>query len=285
MLRRGVISATLSVAIGALSSLAVGQQRPPAPEPRESGGNDRAGYPYPTQQSALDSGVYDLTNVYAQAATARAEERRASSDLNITVIRLKRNFETSPEYKSALQEVNQAHDALDSARKPIFDQVSGDPHYKELSEKREKVSTILSEGNLAPRDVLDLAMRKMMYGSEMRRMESDALNNDSGVQSARNRLVSAQQKVNDLRDKFEGTIYQNPQWAAAKQALENSRVAAAGAEGAQVGAIYTVNQANSADARHSLYGNSYSNGGAILRGPVLLLRPAVLTAAALPRQA
>jgi hypothetical protein len=215
-------------------------------------------------QPFLDQGVYNLTSVYSQAAAAFAEDQRAYTELNLTIIRLQREFEHSPEYKSAVQEVDDAYNALDDARRPVLAAVAGDPHYQELSAKYRTVDGELRRGGLELRDVLDLAASKMGYGTEMHRMEAEALRNDPAVQSARTRLVTAQRKVDDMTEHFQDTLYQNARWAAAKQSYDNAEIAMAAANGAVCGANVTACLAADADARHTFYNytwgaNTYTN--------------------------
>jgi hypothetical protein len=219
----------------------------------------RAQQPSSYSQPYLDQGVYDLTTVYGQASAAWAEDRRAYSELNLTVIRLRREFADSPDYKSAIQDVQDAQDALDAARTPVLTDIAADPHHADLAGKYANVSRILSEGGLPLRDLLDLAARKMEYGTAMHLMEAAALGNDPAVRAARDRLVTAQRKVDGMREKFDSTMYQNPRWAAAKQAWDNAEISLAGAEGAVVGANVTACLAVAADQRHQLYNFSFGN--------------------------
>ena len=258
MFRRFELTALAYLTVAASAGLAQAQEGPSGRGMGSVSSEERAGYPS-TGQPALGAGVYDLTTIYGEAAGARAEESRAYSDLNMTIIRLKYSFENGPDFKAALQELDAAHDALDSARKTVLDHLSTNQDYQDLMHKHDTIAEVLSEGNLPPRDVVDLAVKKMQYGTSARKMESDALNNDSAVQSARTRLVSAQQKVSDLRSNFEANLYQNPQWAAAKQSYDNAVVASAATAGAQVGAQLTAGIAADADSRRSMYGFYNSN--------------------------
>jgi hypothetical protein len=210
-------------------------------------------------QPFLGQGVYDLTSVYSNDFAAWAEQRRANLEMTLTVLRLNREFAASPQYKAAMLEVEAAHDALDEARKPVLAAVAGDERHMELAEKYANVSQVLSEGGLPLNDLLDLAARKMEYGSQMHTMEGDALANDPAVKSARDRLVTAQRKLDDMREQFAAAMYKNPQWAAAKQAFDNSEISLASAEGAVVGANLTACLAVWADQRHQLYNFSYGN--------------------------
>jgi hypothetical protein len=180
-------------------------------------------------------------------------------ELNITVLRLNREFTDSASYKSAAAEVDAAHDALNTARRPVLATVAGDPHYAELSAKYDNVSKVLSEGGLSHADLVDLAARKMDYGTAMHLMEAEALGNDSAVSAARERLVTAQRKLDDLREQFATTLYKNPVWQAAKQSYDNAEVSLASAEGAVVGANITACLSILADQRHQLYNFEYGN--------------------------
>jgi hypothetical protein len=203
-------------------------------------------------------GVESLAFVYGQCGSAYVAEQIADSDLNVTVVHLTREFELSPQYQQALQDVSDAHDGLDAAERPILRLLAGDAHYQELAAKRLKMQIILSEGGL-----LDIAWSKMQYGSEMHRMEADALASDPSVQQARKQLVSAQHRADLMRQRFEATLYQNPRWAAAKQNYDATRIALAGAVAAVDGVNATTCIEDNADARHAVYGD-YSTpfGGA-----------------------
>jgi hypothetical protein len=215
--------------------------------------------PISYSQPYLGQGVYDLTTIYSHDASAWAEDYRAYSELNITVLRLSREFNDSAEYKTAVAEVGSAHAALEAARRPVLAQVADDPHHTELAEKYANVSQVLAAGGLPASDLHDLAARKMEYGSEMHVMEAQALANDSAVTTARDRLVGAQRKVDDMREKFAATLYKNPQWAAAKQSYDNAEISLAGAEGAVVGANITACLSVLADQRHQLYNFEFGN--------------------------
>ncbi|HUB28021.1 MAG TPA: hypothetical protein VL992_21525 [Tepidisphaeraceae bacterium] len=254
MVSRNALVAAMFMGAASLATAGLADQRGDAPPSSPYS----AGYSYPTQQ-ALGYGVYDLTQVEANKAVALEEEDQAELGMTITVIRLQKEFETSPEYKAAAQELDQAHQALDNARRSVIDQVSGDPRYQELTEKHDRLAAVIASGGLTTRDLYDLAERKMQYGSDAMKLEAAALDNNSDVQSARSRLISAQQKMDDLRDRFQTTLYQNPQWASAKQTLDNARIARSAALGAENGAFITANLAYASSNIRSSYG--YYNAG------------------------
>jgi hypothetical protein len=213
---------------------------------------------YPAQ-TALGQGVYDLTTVYARLGAAESTYAIAYTDLNLTVIRQEREFLASPEYKAAAAEVEQAHDALDAARYPVLEQLAHDPHYQDLAQRHVTVSMELEQGNLPARDVIDLAKSKMDYGSEMRLMEAHALSYDANVSAARARLIAGQKVVDDMREKFELTLYKTPEFAAAHAALDNAEVAVSAARLGAIGANITARRAERADFRRSFYNYQYGN--------------------------
>jgi hypothetical protein len=200
-----------------------------------------------------ESPVGGLAFVYGQAGSAHAADQIASTDFYMTVIRLQREFELSPDYQSAQQDVSDAYDALRAAERPILRVLAGDSHYQELAQKHLKIEMVLADDHLLPRDLWYLAGNKMDYGSEMHRMEADALAADPAVQAARKQLVAAQKKVDLMRQSFEASLYKNPQWAAAKQSYDNAEIADAGAESALIGANLTACLDVDSDVRHTLY--------------------------------
>ncbi|HUB27236.1 MAG TPA: hypothetical protein VL992_17560 [Tepidisphaeraceae bacterium] len=200
-------------------------------------------------------GVESLAFVYAQCGSAYMAQQIADSNLNITAIHLQREFELSPQYQQALQDVTNAREALDAAERPILKLLAGDAHYQELAAKRLKMQIVLSEDGLEFRDLLDIAWAKMQYGSEMHRMEGDALASDPSVQEARKQLVAAQRTADLMRKRFEATLYRNPQWMAARQNYDSARIALAGAQAAVCGVNTTACLEDDADARHAIYGD------------------------------
>lgn len=198
-------------------------------------------------------GVESMAFVYGQAGSAAEAAQIASDRFSLTIIHLRRQFEISPEYQTALQDVSDAFDDLAAAEKPVVEQVQADGHYQEVEAQYLKIQKVIDEGGLSFPDLIDLAWNKMEYGSKLHRMEGDALAHDPAVVEARKHLVTAQRNVNLMRDRFEATLYQNPTWMAAKQAVDNSQIALAGANAAVNGVNYTAYLESGADERHDLY--------------------------------
>jgi hypothetical protein len=218
-----------------------------------------AAYNYPPEQQDLGDGVYDLTNVYAYAARACVQDGQAYTELNLTVTRLQREFKASAQYKAAVAAVEEAHQALDAARQPVLNQLEGDSFYQDLAKRRQTVALEMQTSVLPTRDLIDLATSKMQYGSEMHRIEAAALAKDSTVQEARQKLISAQQNLDDLREQFEMSLYKNPQFVSAKTAYNSAELTLAGAQGAAFGANITAGLASDADARRAMYNYVYGN--------------------------
>lgn len=204
----------------------------------------RPNYPQGYGQSA-DSGssnpVYDISDAWARSAFANEQLNRIEGDLSRTLAYLRLQFQNSPDFRNAVKERDQAQQAYDEVRRPIADAVEKDPGYQRLATKRDRVGMALQDSNLPVRDRYELAQRKLDYASLASSIRADALGRDNGVKDARDRLVAAQQRVDQMRRDFELSLYKNAEVTSALRARDAAKVNAAAADGYLNGAIVARN--------------------------------------------
>ena len=208
--------------------------------------------------------IQDAVVANAQAATARAMYRRAESAMHASVRAAIRAFEQSAELKEALAAEQRAYDALQDTRREALKDVLDNPKDQAMQDLRDALSERIADRRqggdtiirvnavspattgpvsqpvsrpvsvelLGPRllpredaDVLAIAMVKLRVGSDARAMEREALADNEKVKKAREELLVASAKVSGLRDGFDKSLRENLDFKAAREELEEARIA------------------------------------------------------------
>jgi hypothetical protein len=203
--------------------------------------------------------VYDVAPAFARAATAEAQYDLAWTNMTATQIRARIQFQHSPEYRRAQQELSDAQAAYDDAAQTVIANLLSDPAYHKLIEKRTQTQIALNSHPDDPADLNAIAQLKMEYSAAASRMEADALAGDSQVRDAKTRLQAAQQVVTGMTERFNDTFANQPAVASAWKTYQNSIVNQAGAQGYLEGALITradvinVNNLKYAPAPNNVY--------------------------------
>jgi hypothetical protein len=190
----------------------------------QQGGNGQSDFP------AQDT-VRDWVVASARAARTRAMFRLAERQLNDSVRDAQFAFENSREYKDAVAAEKQAYDAYTAERQRALKSVLNDPKYQAAVELRDDMADRLAKvramakPNPVPReDLLAMASQKLQFASDAHNMERDALDKDTAVQDARQKMVQANARVAELRTAFDTSIRTNAQIVQARHNLEMARV-------------------------------------------------------------
>ncbi|HEY2589138.1 MAG TPA: hypothetical protein VGI81_25570 [Tepidisphaeraceae bacterium] len=216
-----------------------GQQPPVAPPPQmvqppvanmggnaagQQGGNAQSDFP------AADP-LRDWVLASARTARTRAMFHLAEKQLSDSIRDAQWTFEGSREYKDAVAAEKQAYDAFTAERQRALKSVVNDPKYRAAIDLRDEMESRLAKvramarPNPVPReDLLAMASAKLQYASTAHNMERDALEKDSAVQDARQKMVQASSRANDLRNAFDLSIRTNAQIVQARHNLDQSRV-------------------------------------------------------------
>jgi len=197
--------------------------------------------PFPTSiasygNSGQSSNVYDLAPAYGRAAYFDEQYQRTYADLQMVIERQRKQYLLSDEYRAASKKVADTKAAYDAAREPVLQALIATQEYRDLIEKRTRVSIALQQEKLPMVDVAALAHRKMEYGAAASRMEADALNADATVRQTRADYLAAQADLNDKLAKSDAGLYQQPEFVEAKKAFDFARENRAGAQGVLAGA-------------------------------------------------
>jgi len=226
------------VAGGFLFGLPVHAQEQMAPSSTRP--NPSAYRPSSSDSSSTDV-VYDISDASARSAFAHEQLNRIEGDLSRSIAYLRLQFENSGDYRNAVKERDQAQLAYDDVRRPIDQAVEHDPGYQRLAIKRDRVSAVLDDHNLSAQDRYELAARKLDYASLASSIRAEALWRDNDVKGARDRLIAAQQHIDQMRKDFQLSLYKNSEVMSAIRARDAAKVNVAAADGYLAGAVVARN--------------------------------------------
>jgi hypothetical protein len=180
--------------------------------------------------------VHDAVVANARAATARALFRRAENALNSAVRKAVRTFEGSADLRDARQAEKDAYAAYTAARRRALQSVLEDSKYRALMSLRAELTDQIQykranrpiderSDREVMEDVLSMATLKMSYASDARAMEQNALENDAEAKDAQTKLRAAATRVAELKRDFDDALRNDRDLLAARQNLEDARVA------------------------------------------------------------
>ena len=191
------------------------------------------------QQNTSQPLVYDMAPAMARAAVAQAQYDRASINLTDVQIRARLQFEHSPEYRAAVQELSDAQGAYEAACQPVENELMDNPAYRSLIEKRTQTQVALDNSHGDRAVATAITTLKMEYSAAASKMEAEALADDAQVRDAKVRLIAARQTLDSMTERFEDSFADRPAVAAAWQNYQDSIINRAGAQGYLDGAMVT----------------------------------------------
>jgi hypothetical protein len=241
MLRRMFIGAA---ALSALVSIGLAPVRADQtqPNPTQSAGNGNDWFrppagPMPGAAPAQSNGPADFpsnqVDAWVDAATRAAMTRaiygQAQIDLGTAIRRAQARFERSHDFQKALDAEQSAYADYLLARQKALGTLEQNPRYAELLRLEADLANRLSSGrqthDLTHDDIVAMAELKLSYASEARAMEVSALDADSAVKDARDRMVAASRSVAGMRNDFDFDLPDSTEIAAARHNVENARIA------------------------------------------------------------
>lgn len=189
--------------------------------------------------------MHDFVVANARAATARMMFRRAESALAAAVRQAKRSFEASAELKDALAAEKEAYAEYQRARQEALAAVVADPRYQAIlslhqdlgeqivAQRRELIGSSGADARLiadpANRNgsgqMFNMAVLRLNVASDARVMEREAIEASEDLRAARERLQAAAQRISELRREFENSVREDEDLVAARQVLEDARIA------------------------------------------------------------
>jgi len=213
-----------------------GQDR--APDARDDqhgpfGGSDRGGMSGGYNQTGPEDYPADevqaIPPARARAVFARAQYDRSQRALHNVVDQLRANFTSSNDMLDSVRAEKQAHDTYDAERKRVLDRLAQDEEYRLLKKLSGDLKKKLELLNDNPRenyeDIVATAAVRLNYGTKITQMESDALAGDQTVVNAKKQMTDAGLRVAAMRQAFERTIRRDEQFLAARNAMDDAKIA------------------------------------------------------------
>ena len=165
----------------------------------------------------------------ADAVVARWTYRRVESDLIRVTNNLRADFRDSAEYAAAVEDLKAAHTAYDSARTTALRDIKATGDYQAAVALRSNVSkTIANEHDQEQPDaqrLVSLAEMKLSYIAPMRSAEREALDGSPEVHSARERLLTAAQRVARMEKEFTHDARDSIELANLRKMHEDAKIA------------------------------------------------------------
>ena len=173
------------------------------------------------------------------APSVRPEEEAAQAEMTSSRTRLAKQFESSDDVRAALHEVQDAQHAYDAAVAKANKQIKRDPDFKQAEADKQQAArkveavqaadrqatpdvTTTQPGSFSP-EILRAAQQKLNAAAEVSAIAADHSQTDPAVNEAREKLETAADKLNGMKDKFDAALQSDPQWQAAKQKLDTAR--------------------------------------------------------------
>jgi hypothetical protein len=192
--------------------------------------------------------VYDLSPAMARSSFADSQLDSAYADWSNAILRARMAFENSADYRAAQQELADALSQYNAAKQVAIASVANDATYRDLLQKRTETDVAMTSATTGA-ERIQLAQEKMEYGAAISQMEATAMAKDSAVQSARTRLITAQQSLDAKITAFNVSVSDIPAVASAAKNLQIARANQAAASSALTGAWIARNDTVDADYR------------------------------------
>jgi chromosome segregation ATPase len=149
-------------------------------------------------------------------------------DMQKLKLRVQSKFETKDEWETAQKEMKAAEAADAAARKKAMAKLLAQPDYKAAKEKQVKadqqVAALEAQGDKADPKALAAAQQaRIDAGLAIRKMETDAMENDTGVADAKEKLANAKKAWEALQDEVKQALDQDADYQAAQQQLTEAQ--------------------------------------------------------------
>jgi len=164
----------------------------------------------------------------AAATDAKWRFHYAQKERNIAARSMLRNFEDSPEYVFANNELKAAWSSYESARQAAVRPLKRSDVYLAGLELRDRVHAMISDeaasklpdaGRLAA-----LASLKLQYATPARAAEVDIIANSPEVRASRQRLVDAGKRLSELRRLFNREARDSIELAELRRSVDEARI-------------------------------------------------------------
>ena len=208
-MRLAVLTTLLGAAWLVLPSAAHGQPIPGSTTPNPG--------VTPERQAVLDA--------RKQLATDQGEHAKRIAELNLVVTKLRQVFNTSPEMVEATAAQKKAQSAYAAAKAKVLESLRTKPEYVAAvairDQARQKLKE-LQESNAQPDQITLAAEARLAAETTVDKMENEAYEADAATKEAKSANLTAGMNLSVIRRKFDEDLKTNPDYAAAKSAVETA---------------------------------------------------------------
>jgi hypothetical protein len=167
----------------------------------------------------------------AQAVAARAEFRRAQTNLDNAISDIRRAFFRSGRFVEAQAQEQAAWDAFVAARGRALADLRSDSAYLAAVDLRaqlaRQIEQIRQDNEHRAAHLLALSTVKLSYSATASAMETAAIAADPVVAEARQRLLVAARQLSELYQEFDDIVRSSPVVQAERRRMQDARVAVA----------------------------------------------------------
>jgi len=198
-------------------------------------GNHKAGKNSNSNSTAAPANTAAVNAAQTQVTDAEDALANAQSALQAVTGPLKAAFEASPEMTAAISEVDNATAAQNAAMASLDASLANDVNYQAALKKKTDASTQLESlrnSGASQDQIAAAALEVLNCGTEVNRIRAAAQASDPQLAKTRIALSAANEKVLALRQQFQNGLPNNPQWAAAKKAVDDAQANLSTAKGA-----------------------------------------------------
>ena len=211
---------TLKLALGFLLATGAAALAPSSAHAQGAyGGAYGGGYGAGNQSAAAES--------RRQIKEAEAEVTRIRNDMNKIKARVAAKFEGKEEWETAQKNLKAAETAYAAATKKATAALQASPEYKAAKEKQIKSEQTIAaaagakKGNT--KDLEKAQQDRLEAGLAIRKMETDALQNDAKVVETKAALADAKKAWEALQDELKEALQQDETYVAAEQELQSAQ--------------------------------------------------------------
>jgi hypothetical protein len=164
-----------------------------------------------------------------EAAEVAASKDLASANKAIQELTdgLWAKFQQTPDWTAGQSKLADAQANLESAKKAAIDGLSSNQDYQDAVAAKQKavddLNAAKASNDATPETLSPLASASMMATMKLKKVQSDLLSNDTGVQAASTDLTAAQRDVDLLKFKFQQGEAADKDYAAARDAVTSAQ--------------------------------------------------------------
>jgi hypothetical protein len=174
--------------------------------------------PAPSSQPSQFMQDESAQSVAATALKKAQDNLKAVSDADWA------KYAQTPEWTAAQTKLTSAQSDVDTAKQAASDALNNNPDYQAaVTAKKKAVDDLVAaraEDDASPEKLAPLATASLQATINLRKIQRDILANDTGVQTATDKLATAQHEADMLKLKFQQSLLTDKGYAAAKSAVD-----------------------------------------------------------------